>query len=139
MRGFKIAHLNIRSLIKHIDQFRYFLKEKQFDIICLNETLLDETINDHEVNIEGYDIVRKDRNRNGGGVAIYVRSTINYMIRAEFDTGGLETITVEISKPKSKPFIINCVYRPPDSTVELLNTYEKLIEKLDYENKETIL
>ena len=44
MRGFKIAHLNIRSLIKHIDQFRYFLKEKQFDIICLNETLLDETI-----------------------------------------------------------------------------------------------
>ena len=139
MRGFKIAHLNIRSLIKHIDQFRYFLKEKQFDIICLNETLLDETINDHEVNIEGYDIVRKDRNRNGGGVAIYVRSTINYMIRAEFDTESLETITVEISKPKSKPFIINCVYRPPDSTVELLNTYEKLIEKLDYENKETIL
>jgi hypothetical protein len=43
-----------------------------------------------------------------------------------------------ISKPKSKPFIINCVYRPPDSTVELLHTYEKLIEKLDYENKETI-
>jgi hypothetical protein len=50
------------------------------------------------------------------------------MIRA--DTGGLEKITVEISKSKSKPFIINCVYRPPDSTVELLNTYEKLIEKL---------
>ena len=83
--------------------------------------------------------MRKDRNRNGGGVAIYVRSTINYMVRGEFDTEGLETITVEISKPKSKPFIINCVYRPPDSTVELLNTYEKLIEKLDYENKETIL
>ena len=127
-----------RSLIKQIDQFRYFLKEKQFGIICLIETLLDETISDHEVNIEGYDIVRKDRNRKGGGVAIYVRNTINYMIRAEFDAKDLETITIEI-KPKSKPFIINCVYRPPDSTVELLNTYETLIEKLDFENKETIL
>jgi exonuclease III len=82
--------------------------------------------------------VRKNINRNGGGVAIYVRSAVNYMIRTLFDTEGLETITVEISKPKPKPFIINCVYRPPDSTVELLHTYEKLIEKLDYENKETI-
>ena len=139
LRGFKVAHLNIRSLIKHIDQFRYFLKEKQFDIICLGETFLDETINDHEVNIEGCVIVRRDKNRNGGGVAIYVRNSINWVIRAEFDTEDLETITVGISKPKSKPFLINCVYRPPDSTLELLNTYEKLIEKLDSEDKKTIL
>ena len=67
--SFKIPHLNIRSLIEHIDQFRYFLKERQFDIICLNETILDETINDHEVSIQGYDIVRKDSNHNNGKVA----------------------------------------------------------------------
>ena len=138
-RGFKIAQLNIRSLIRHIDQFRYFLKDKQFDIICLNETLLDETINDHEVNIIGYEILRKDRNRNGGGVAVYVRNTINYISRTELDTDYLETITVEISKPRSKPFIVNCMYRPPNSTVELFSAYEKLIEKLDSENKEIIL
>ena len=72
-RGFKIAQLNIRSLIRHIDQFRY-----QFDIICLIETLLDETINDHEVTRSiGYEILRKDGNRNGGGVAVYVRNKIN--------------------------------------------------------------
>ena len=82
--GFKIAQLNIRSLIRHIDQFRYFLKDKQIDIICLNETLLDETIDDHEVNIIGYEILRKDRNRNGGGVAVYVRNIINYNLNWGF-------------------------------------------------------
>ena len=138
-RGFKIAKLNIRSLIENIDQFRYFLKDKQFDIICLNETLLDDTINDHEVNITGYQILRNDRNRNGGGLAVSVRNTIYYISRTELDTNDLETITVEISKPRSKPFIVNCMHRPPNSTVELFSAYEKLIEKLDSENKETIL
>ena len=31
------------------------------------------------------------------------------------------------------------MYRPPNSTVELFSVYEKLIEKLDSENKEIIL
>ena len=31
--------------------------------------------------IVGYEIVRKDRNRNDGGVAIYVKYSINYKIR----------------------------------------------------------
>ena len=31
------------------------------------------------------------------------------------------------------------MYRPPNSTVELFNGYENLIEKLDSENKEIIL
>ena len=64
---------------------------------------------------------------------------INYISRTELDTDYLETITVEISKPRSKPFIVNCMYRPPNSTVELFSAYEKLIEKLDSENKEIIL
>ena len=66
-------------------------------------------------------------------------NTINYISRTELDTDDLETITVEISKPRSKPFIVNCMYRPPNSTVELFSAYEKLIEKLDSENKEIIL
>ena len=83
--------------------------------------------------------MRKDRNRNSGGVAVYVRNTINYISRTELDTDDLETITVQISKPRSKPFIVNCMHRPPNSTVELFSAYEKLIEKLDSANKEIIL
>ena len=60
-RWFKIAHLNIRSLIKHVDEFRIFLRNEQFDRISVNETMLDDTVCDHEITIKGHDTVRKDR------------------------------------------------------------------------------
>ena len=42
----------------------------------------------------------------GGGVAVYVRNTINYISRTELDTDDLETITVEISKPRSNRLLL---------------------------------
>jgi endonuclease/exonuclease/phosphatase family metal-dependent hydrolase len=51
----------------------------------------------------------------------------------------LEIITVEISKPKSKPFLVSCWYRPPDSPVEIFNNHEELVKKMDSENMEVIL
>ena len=82
---------------------------------------------------------RKDRNRNGGGVAIYLRNSINYKIKEELTSCDLEIITVEIFKPKSKSFLVNCWYRPPDASVEIFNNYEELVKKMDSENKEVIL
>ena len=46
---------------------------KDIDILTINETKLDATIKDGEVNLPGYDVVRKDgesNGRNGGGVCI---------------------------------------------------------------------
>ena len=46
------------------------------DVLCLNKTRLSSNISDCEINIENYIIYRKDRNREGGGVAIYVKSDV---------------------------------------------------------------
>jgi hypothetical protein len=43
--------------------------------------MLDNTVADHEIDINGYDIIREDRNRHGEGVAMYVRSSIDYKVR----------------------------------------------------------
>ena len=59
-RGFKLASLNINKLITHIDE-----AHNEIDILSINETKLDETISDNEVNISGYDIIRRDRITNG--------------------------------------------------------------------------
>ena len=48
------------------------MRDEPFDILTLNETRLDSSILDCEVQIPGYDIIRSDRNRYGGGVAIYI-------------------------------------------------------------------
>jgi hypothetical protein len=71
-KGFTIGHLNIRSLIKNIDQLKIYLSNHQYDIICINETWLDDKINTYEVSLDGYDLVRKDRKRTGGAWSSYV-------------------------------------------------------------------
>ena len=73
LKGFRIGHINIASLTKYIDQLQIYLQKESFDILSVNETLLDEHIIDSIVNVNGYSIVRNDRNRDGGGVAIYYR------------------------------------------------------------------
>ncbi|CAB4034257.1 RNA-directed DNA polymerase from transposon BS [Paramuricea clavata] len=83
-RGFKVTHLNVRSLYKHIEELRIYLQEQYFDIISLNETMLDSSISNHEIKINGYDIVRKDRNWHGGGVANYLRNCLNYTVRDDY-------------------------------------------------------
>ena len=59
LKGFTIAHLNIRSLIKHIDESRLYFEEQQFEIIGIKETMLDQSIPDHEIHITRYDVLGK--------------------------------------------------------------------------------
>ena len=39
IRGFKTASLNIASLPKHIDELRICIKDKEIDVLAINETL----------------------------------------------------------------------------------------------------
>ena len=45
-------------------------------MLCLNETKIDDSISDDDIETEGYIVNRKDRNRFRSGVAIYIHSTI---------------------------------------------------------------
>ena len=138
-RGFKMACLNITSLSKHIDELRVLLQNNSLDLLPINETRLNETIADNEIRISGYNIVRRDRplnGRNGGGVCFYVRSNINYIVREDLVSDQLENLSIEIIKPRSKPFIVATWYRPPNSPFELFSTFEDFVGKLDADGKE---
>ena len=71
-----IASLNVNGLSFHIDKIRIIINDLGIHILAINETKLDETIPDDLVAISGFSIIRRDRNRNGGGVAIYIRNTV---------------------------------------------------------------
>ncbi|CAB4006694.1 RNA-directed DNA polymerase from transposon BS, partial [Paramuricea clavata] len=139
LKGFKVCHLNIASLIKHYDELLLYMQNKLFDIITLNKTRLDSSVLNGEIEIPGYDIVRRDRNRSGGGVAMYIRSNIPYTIRKDLFPGNLELICIEIKKFKSKPQLITTWYRPPNSSVELFSEFENFLKLLEDENKEIII
>jgi hypothetical protein len=53
--------------------------DNKLDVLALNETRLDSSISDDLMSIEGYDILRSDRKRNGGGKVInsFISMTIN--------------------------------------------------------------
>ena len=86
------------------------MEDSKIDILAINESKLDDTINDDELYLPGFEIVRKDRmlnGRNGGGVCLYLRSNLNYRIREDLIIDKLECLTVEIIKPRSRPFLVS--------------------------------
>ena len=110
--GLKVCCLNINFLLKHIDEVRIFCETHRPHVLCLNETKLSNEINDEAIQTENYHtILIKDRDRHGGGVAIYVSDTVKLKKREDLQT-EIESITVELDIPFVKPILVTTVYRP---------------------------
>ena len=85
------------------------MQNQYLDVLVLNKTGLDETICDSEMSIDKYTLVRNDRSRHGGGVAMYIRNSICFNVRTDLQDEALEFLCVEISKPKVKSFLISTI------------------------------
>ena len=102
-----IGQLNINSL-RNKFQFLVDLVHGNIDILVLTETKLDHTFPEKQFLIPGYKKpYRRDRNRNGGGVMIYVREDIPSDILIKHKTlENIEAIFVEINLRKNKLLLI---------------------------------
>jgi len=58
------------------DQFQSLVYTKNFDIICVTETWLNNTVFNNEILPTSYTIYRKDRANRGGGVLIAINNSI---------------------------------------------------------------
>ena len=136
--GLKIAFLNIVSLRKHKHELEIVLKDHDIDIIGLSEKRLDKTISDSEVNINGYNIFRNDRDINGGGVEIYVKASLpEPKVRIKSD--NLELISLEIAPKHAKSFLVVCWHRPPTADDVAFENFREILKNLDKVSKEIIL
>ena len=70
-RGMHFIHININSLLPKIIEVCYIANITNVSIIGISETNLDETIWSSELEVNGYDLVKLNRSRRGGGVAFY--------------------------------------------------------------------
>lgn len=96
-RGFKIAILNIARLPSHLEEIRLILHKKN-RYFSASWTRLNPSISDGLVNVDGYDILLADGNKNRGGVCIYVRCDINDLKRPDLVPNDLEAIFVKIKQ-----------------------------------------
>jgi len=105
---------------------------------CIPENINNDTlrsIDDDELSINNYNLVCKDRTRGGDGVALYVKNTFSFTNGADLVTESLEMVCIEIHFSHSRSLLVRTWYHPPNSTIDLLDSYERFIEKCDYEQK----
>ena len=138
-----IGTLNINSLSSKFDDLKV-LTSGIFDILIITETKLDETYPISQFHINGYSMpYRLDRNRNGGGVIIYVREDVpSKILRKHFLPNDIEGIFVEINFRKSK-WLLCGTYHPPsqsdqyyfdniDEALDVYCQYEKIMLAGDF-------
>ena len=92
--------------------------ENNCGLIMLTETHLNDQIIDAEIQMHDFEIIRADRSDyKNGGVAIYVRSSLNLGVRklGTISHNKIEVLLIELLKIKA---IIVCAYKPPDTNIE---------------------
>ena len=136
--GLKIGCLNIRGLLNKIDEMRTIVTECNFDVMGICETFLDDTIADNEICIEGYTIVKKNRNRHGGGVILYIKEGIQYTEITNLAGSEVEGVWANIQCDKQH-LALGVMYRPPSSNNAYLKSMLDQIDNVFSYNENIIL
>ncbi|XP_033104417.1 uncharacterized protein LOC117107010 [Anneissia japonica] len=118
-KGLHHIHINIRSLPPKIEELRFLATKTNATTISVTETWLDHSVTDNEIHIDGYNLFRKDRNREGGGVCIYTHINRAVTRREDLEVDDMETVWVDVLLPRSKPITVGTCYRPPKSNPKL--------------------
>ena len=97
----------LRNKIEYIQNFT-----DEFDVVTLTETHLDSHVNDDELKLDSFSkkIIRKDRNRSGGGLLIYVKDYLIVQRKPELENYIDETLWVEI-RDNGLSFLLCNTYR----------------------------
>ena len=120
-KGLHFLHSNVRSLLPKIPEVQQLLLRTKTAVFAASETWLDPSIGNGEIQIPGFNVIRQDRNRNGGGVALYIHENIAFNPRPDLAVDGMESVWVELLLPKSKGILVGVMYRPPNDSNFLSN------------------
>jgi len=71
-----IGIVNCCGIVNKYLEIQDLLLSQNIDILLCAETHLEDSISDSEVFLPNYSVYRKDRNRQGGGVSIAIRSDL---------------------------------------------------------------
>ena len=87
----EIWSFNIRGLPSNIDELRSNVIINQPLFVFLSETFLNSNIPDTTLGINGYTLLRKDRQSFGGGIACYVKNSISFSRLEKLESAAFES------------------------------------------------
>ena len=132
-KGLHFLHLNINSILPKLDELKTIAGNTKAAIIGITESKVDNSISDSEVEIQSYCIFWCDRNRNGGGVACYVRHDLCFYLRSTA-MGDIEGIFLDVMLPKTKAIFVGIIYRSPNS-INFLECFNKHLHNIKFDNE----
>ena len=116
--NFNVLHYNVWSLLAEgrLDFIKMICHKYSINVLVLSESKLDDKIPDNLVEINGFhEPIRRDRNRSGGGVIIYIASHLPFKHMVNMQCDHFEHIWVDIFV-SGKKYCINAMYRPPNES-----------------------
>ena len=133
-----IMHSNACSLRNKLDLFE--AECNNYDIITISETWLNPGIEDKDISLPNfYPPVRLDRNGDPhGGVAIYVRNSLQCKPRPDLQVPLLEAVWIE-TKLDQTPLLVGSFYRPPNANVNYWQLLTESIRKANNDFKRFII
>ena len=142
LKGFRLVHLNCRSLYNKITQIGVL--SAGIDVLCLTETWLHNMYSDVMATIEGKKCFRWDRSNGvkngvektrGGGLMCYVDDRIasdcSILKPLCITSPDIELLAVKLAQASHKTRYILTIYRPPCGNVD---TFFKTLENVLLEN-----
>ena len=141
---FSLMHLDNRSLPKNIGKLCDLLSliDNKFTIIGVSETWLHSDNVDLYV-IPEYTSIHVTRpSKKGGGVSLYVRSSLEYTVLSEMSiiTEYLKCVFIDVNTrtmTQHKKIIVGIVYRPPSTNITTFTEHVmNIIDYLKVENKQ---
>ena len=114
-RNYIIGHLNINSIRYKFDAVQSLLQDGLLDTLTISESKLDESFPSAQFKVTDFSLHRRDRDRHGGGLLLYIRSGIPhrrwYDIEPEI-SHGIEIMIIETRLYKAEIWFLVSVYKP---------------------------
>ena len=105
-------------------------------VFTVSETWLKEEIADDEIAIDGYNLLREDRNHaNGGGTTAYIHNKYGFKRRLDLELLSTEVLWFEVLIPKSKSILMASIYRPSSNE----SFYDEFRSQLQVADRHAIL
>ena len=122
---------NAFGLHHKFGEFRHNVISHNADIAIVTETKFSQSIADSEVYIPGYTPIRRDRNANGGGIGVWIKTEMPMKQFLDQQDDSHEILWLSVCRHHHDNTIIGTVYRPGSSAENDLTLIDHLYSRLD--------
>ena len=136
---FSLLHNIVRSLRHNLEDLQVHLLDElghHFSVIGVSETKITKTsLFDFNPSINGYEFEYVPTPLAAGGVGMYIKSDLNYIVIEKSSEDALQALWIEIHLSNCPNIICGIMYREHNKPVRFQEYFDETLEKFSTSNK----